>query len=260
MLWQIESPNHEKSILFGTTHLIDQDVFALLSSLDKYISKANVIYIEYDYQNVDNELIYKKLINTGTPISEKLTPNELQRYIVLMKKNHLDLEVFKSASFFETYNLLLNPRMITELPIDFKLIDIAKKNNTPLKGLQPLLPVIDEVLKFDNSYFLLATKALLSDDEDINTKVVLLKSIYFSENLNEILKSIHHQITDTTIASDYIEKVIYSRNKMMFENVSDDLLKGNVFIAVGAAHLGGPKGLLNLLASEGYSLTRLDLS
>jgi len=35
------------------------------------------------------------------------------------------------------------------------------------------------------------------------------------------------------------------------------LQQGNAFIAVGALHLPGETGILNLLAGQGYQITRL---
>ena len=53
---------------------------------------------------------------------------------------------------------------------------------------------------------------------------------------------------------DFEENFIYSRNIKMFERANQKLNKNTVFIAVGAAHLYGEKGLINLLKKEGYIL------
>lgn len=45
----------------------------------------------------------------------------------------------------------------------------------------------------------------------------------------------------------------------MLNSARADLDKGGVFIAVGAAHLGGEKGLLNLLKKSGYKLKKEEL-
>ena len=44
----------------------------------------------------------------------------------------------------------------------------------------------------------------------------------------------------------------------MAERASPELGKGNVFMAVGALHLPGEEGVVELLRSQGFKLTRVD--
>ena len=43
----------------------------------------------------------------------------------------------------------------------------------------------------------------------------------------------------------------------MLEKLEGYLEQGNTFVAVGASHLPGERGLLNLLAEKGYSVERV---
>ena len=45
----------------------------------------------------------------------------------------------------------------------------------------------------------------------------------------------------------------------MYNNVRREMDKGKVFMAVGAAHLGGEQGLLPLFKKAGYKVTRQDI-
>ena len=61
-------------------------------------------------------------------------------------------------------------------------------------------------------------------------------------------------------ASDYfIEAGINARNHRMLESLLGHLAHDRVFIAVGALHLPGKDGLINLLRRNGFVLTPLDL-
>jgi hypothetical protein len=54
------------------------------------------------------------------------------------------------------------------------------------------------------------------------------------------------------------ETMISARNQTMVERAEAILQRGNAFIAVGALHLPGPKGLISLLRRDGYQVTRAD--
>ena len=61
-------------------------------------------------------------------------------------------------------------------------------------------------------------------------------------------------------ASDYfLESGIYARNLRMAESLLPHLENSKVFIAVGALHLPGKEGLLNLLRQNGFELNPLEM-
>jgi uncharacterized protein YbaP (TraB family) len=54
----------------------------------------------------------------------------------------------------------------------------------------------------------------------------------------------------------FYQRLLFDRNTRMVERMRPQLKSGAAFIAVGALHLYGDKGLLSLLAREGYTVTR----
>ena len=57
----------------------------------------------------------------------------------------------------------------------------------------------------------------------------------------------------------FMEQGIDARNHRMIDNLLPHMQQGRVFVAVGALHLPGESGLVNLLRSRGYRLTPLSL-
>jgi len=53
------------------------------------------------------------------------------------------------------------------------------------------------------------------------------------------------------------DEMVYARNADWIPKLEKILANGNVFIAVGADHLTGPKGVVALLQKRGYTLTRI---
>jgi uncharacterized protein YbaP (TraB family) len=53
------------------------------------------------------------------------------------------------------------------------------------------------------------------------------------------------------------QRLLYDRNPRMVERMQPQLQAGSAFIAVGALHLYGDKGLLRLLERAGYRVTRV---
>ena len=55
----------------------------------------------------------------------------------------------------------------------------------------------------------------------------------------------------------FAQRLLFDRNVRMFERMQPQLRAGNAFVAVGALHLYGEKGILSLLQRDGYRVSRV---
>jgi len=73
------------------------------------------------------------------------------------------------------------------------------------------------------------------------------------------LAKIREEILKATNRSEVFQKVYYDdRQKVWTETIDMLVHKNPTFIAVGAAHLPGDQGLLQLLRQEGFTLNPID--
>ncbi|WP_342210988.1 TraB/GumN family protein [Mesorhizobium delmotii] len=54
------------------------------------------------------------------------------------------------------------------------------------------------------------------------------------------------------------ETMVITRNKTMIDRAAPILFKGSAFIAIGALHLPGPDGLIELLRKGGYTVSAVN--
>jgi uncharacterized protein YbaP (TraB family) len=76
---------------------------------------------------------------------------------------------------------------------------------------------------------------------------------------NQQLSAMEKLIAKSEIGSDkkYEELLLTKRNINWVGQLKNIMNKKSVFVAVGAGHLVGEKGLLNLLKKEGYTVEPL---
>jgi uncharacterized protein len=58
-------------------------------------------------------------------------------------------------------------------------------------------------------------------------------------------------------ASSFYERILYERNARWLPRIEQEAARGGVFIAVGAAHLLGERGIVHELRKRGYRVTRV---
>jgi uncharacterized protein YbaP (TraB family) len=71
----------------------------------------------------------------------------------------------------------------------------------------------------------------------------------------ETISYVVMQNGDDRVAAIFNTEVVDRRNYRMLERMQPRLREGNAFIAVGALHLPGDNGLLNLLRNKGYRVS-----
>lgn len=254
LLWEIESPSGRKSILFGTMHYIDERVLHVFKLVEKHMINASSISVEYAPSDEDIPTIEKMLFKTDTHIRDYLTSAEYKKFLDLIKLKNIPLEEIEYASPFHIVNLIVNPKLMTELHLDAQIVAYALDNEIQLNGLEDVNSSAT-ITNFDLKYTVREIKAIINNPEIINIYLEKTKKLYLEENLAEM-----NNLLRTSTPVDFFEQVIVHRNKIMFDALSKIVDEGNAFIAVGAAHLGENEGLLNLLSQSGYKISRIPLS
>jgi uncharacterized protein YbaP (TraB family) len=86
-----------------------------------------------------------------------------------------------------------------------------------------------------------------------------LLAVYKQRDIEGLLalNEVSMQTGDQRLAKDFQRRVIDDRNHRMAERMQQYLQQGKAFVAVGALHLPGEVGLLNLLEQQGYSIRRV---
>jgi uncharacterized protein YbaP (TraB family) len=94
----------------------------------------------------------------------------------------------------------------------------------------------------------------------IDDSMETLNQLYLSRRIAEMFPLLEELLKDypeqaKLAFSEFQLELIDKRNRRMHERALPVIEKGNAFIAVGALHLPGDVGLVELLAKAGYRLT-----
>jgi len=84
-----------------------------------------------------------------------------------------------------------------------------------------------------------------------------LVQLYLARDLAGIMAFNNQPHFDEDIFDRYIQGILYDRNERMLERIIPYLKDGSAFIAVGALHLAGEKGLLQMLKKKNYKITSI---
>jgi uncharacterized protein YbaP (TraB family) len=256
LLWRITNDSNQTvSYLFGTIHIRDQRVFQLGDSVKQAILQCDALFGELDLSDKQamRQIAPSIMVSRDSAFINQVSTADYE----LVKKyvnKHLGL-----------YRLFLNkvkPLFISSLisddlmkheeskPLDFYLQKYASKKDKVVGGLetyQEQLEVLDLISIKEQS------QALVDQVKNLEKEQVLTEQM-IQLYLDEKIDSLYQLDSDTTLQK-IEDELVYKRNATMSKRMYQRILnKQSTFYAVGAAHLGGPQGMIALLRSKGLKV------
>jgi uncharacterized protein YbaP (TraB family) len=173
---------------------------------------------------------------------------------LLMEVEQFD-ENFKQAKPFLVLQFILQ----NSLPENTKsqeseLEKQAIQNDIPLLGLETIdqqLKLFDDLTSFEQKNMILDA---LRNQDKAKLEFKELEELYLLQNLDSLYSFIQK---DNSLPNSRV--FLEERNIRWISLMKNMMSKQKVFFAVGAAHLAGPEGLIELLIKEGYELNAIKL-
>jgi uncharacterized protein YbaP (TraB family) len=259
LLWRVTGKNLTKpTYLFGTMHMICANDIELSDSLKNAISNADKVYLELDMDDMFQMLgaMSHMTMKNDTTLSDLLTPDEYKK----VKAYFEDKGGLLPFSMMEKFKPLLIESMIMEqsskcenmVVMEQLVMEVAKENDKEIKGLETMdyqLGIFDKI-----PYHLQAQQLVKlvehSDDKTDDNEMQVLTDAYRQQQLDKM-----DELTkkDPSI-QEFSDLLLYDRNLNWARKLETLMAKNALVVAVGAGHLPGEKGVINLLRKAGYKV------
>ncbi|MGO9379151.1 MAG: TraB/GumN family protein [Dissulfurispiraceae bacterium] len=263
-MWKIDSPKATVYIL-GTVHMMAKEMYPLDSRIENAFKKSDAYALEFNIDDVTkiqmdtmlSDISYRgddtirDHISTGT---YKTLQKKFSEY-GLPFENMLKFRPWFLAITIETIEyqkLGLDPRY----GIDKYLLQRAEGNKSiiELESFDSQMDLFRNMQEKDQELFLMYTL----NDIETSAKVmdVLLKA-WFEGDANTVEKLMFAPLRENRQLLRIYEELFYERNLNMTDKIVKMLAqKGTYFVAVGAGHLVGSRGIIELLTHKGYTVTQ----
>ena len=265
LLWKISGNGLEKpSYLFGTIHMICADDAGLSANMKKAISNCDEVYFEVDMDNMFEMIgAMKKMKMMGdTTLKDLLSEADYKKVKDYFTENGSMLPF----SMLETYKPMLAASTLEQgsMPCDNTemmeqvIMKEAKGYNKKIKGLETMsyqAGVLDSIPYKLQAEQLVSYIDKANKGEEDGTEMKEMFNAYKSQDLKKLEKML--MTTDAGI-SGFTDILLYHRNQNWVEKLKSLLPEKSLLIAVGAGHLPGQKGVINLLRKEGYKVTPVE--
>ena len=259
LLWKISGNSlQQPSYMFGTMHILCSDDVKLGDSLKNVIKNVGKIYFEVDMDDMMEMMGVMAYIrmNNNQKLSDLLTPEEYKKLQDYFTKNpfQMPLQMMETFKPFFISSIIEEQRMTcpNKKGMEQLIMDEATQYKKEIKGLETMK---FQASVFDSIPYKEQAKELVKSLDSLNesgqqTKELI--AVYKQQDLGKIeaLSSKEDAGMDK-----YMDLLLYNRNTDWVTKIGNLTPTGSYLFAVGAAHLAGNRGVLNLLRQKGYTVT-----
>lgn len=263
LLWKIEGPNIQPSYLYGTIHVYPEKKFVLKEKIRQAFAETEQLVLEIDMSNavsVGLQMFQYAAMKDGMTLDKLISAEDytaIDSYII--SKHGMGLAMIKNWQPSLLSSLVLEKVMPGPI-VGFEevFLEMAQEKDMEVLGLETVRFQCEIFHEMDYQEQAEDLLRVFRAEPEIKELYETMIEIYNQEDVHEI-----HQISvdyykEHPEQTKIIDNLIYTRNQNWIPLIQKYTREKSSFIGVGAGHLGGKKGVINLLREAGFTLTPIE--
>ncbi len=270
VLWQIERDGAAPSYLFGTIHLNDEEILDLPAAAKEAFGKARTAAFEL----LSDEATVKRLraaalYRSGDTLDGLLGPELYSDVVDAAEPYGLNLHQVRVIKPWALIFMLNRPPSVQQAEekgrpiLDAWLYQQAVERGLATVALESVdqhIGVFDDLPEKAQRQLLRSlVQARGTDLTEIERRHAEQVRLYLEGKIGTFLEQARQDENPDNAEINALlwQRLFDQRNLLMVERMAPLLQGGGAFVAVGAGHLPGEEGMLQLLVERGYKVRRL---
>jgi len=261
-LWKVES-KESTSYLFGSIHLGSKDMYPLSDIVNKSYNEADNLVVEINLKPGDEvkmaPMVLKHGFNFLVPLEQRLSAEGLAVYQTVCKEKELPCTSFSSYDAW-LLSVQLSVSMMQqlgyqeELGIDKHFLKLAHQSNKKVINLETALQQFKMISGFNlKQQEIMLVQSLLATDKEIDQLFAAWKT-----GDDKAMIEMFSKGSEQAEIRDMNKALFDDRNIKMTEKISDHMKENKtLFVVVGAGHIVGDMGIVELLRKKGHKVTQI---
>ena len=276
--WRIEKEGVAPSHLLGTIHVADKRVTELPERIDADLDAADSLAVEAteigDLGAAMGALFAKPevlLLQNGQTLDKLIGADRREKVDAMLEGRGIPPASVRTLKpWFIALSLAMPDCAALQAASPTDVLDgtlIARKtaDGSEVVGLETVEDQLDAISSLPMEAQIEQLVALADFGDRMNDAMETMIQLYLKGHIAAIMPTLEAAFPNGGMLvgagegyADFEKTLIDERNLHMVEAMEPLLEKGNGFVAVGALHLPGEKGIVETLRARGWSVTRAD--
>lgn len=262
LLWRVSRKGVAPSHVYGTIHVADPRLAELPAAVRAAFAAAKSLMVEFVPDPYAKErFLEAAMFLDGQTLEGKIGAADFERAFEHLRPIGVSREFVNKLKPWGVLLNLRNPGGTGGSSLDAQLLEGARARRLPLHQIEG---VEEQIFTFDefpmDSQVALLKHSLAHRDELLELAARTLDA-YLAGDLagiwrlrEEFVRRHPHIAAHQAVMT---KRVVHDRSVVMAFRMQRQLRRGNAFVALGALHLYGEKGVLALLEEDGYAVARV---
>jgi uncharacterized protein YbaP (TraB family) len=258
-LWKVNADQNSLYIL-GSIHLLNKEAYPLKQSIENAFEQTNKLILEFDLRSANSDRIQQLMLQKGastdgTVLHQKVSKETYESVVMRAKELGVDIRLLNSFKPWIVATTMAAVKLQklgfdAKLGIDRYFADRAIRSNKPIGGLETAEFQLGLLDQFSAKEQELLLRQSMNEMDHLERNVAEIVRAWKSGDVGSLEK---HLLAGMRDYPEIHRKVIDDRNRRWLPEIEGLLAQGeNALIVVGAAHLVGTNGVIQLLESRGY--------
>ena len=258
LLWRISRDGNALGYVFGTIHVSDTAVTNLPPEVNQALLDSQQFAMEA-LPEPEALISFSKTMffNDESRLEDFVDQAIFERTKEILLQYSVVGEVVSLMKPWSAF-LTMNYPAESGLPLDLVLLAKAKEAGAMTHGLETMqeqADIFDSLLLDEQARLLIDT---VCHYDVVEEDFIAMKSFYLEQDLGGLYNYVNrYSSMQEPLYQDLMYRLIDKRNEKMVERMMPLLKKGDAFIAIGAMHLPGEKGVLALLKKQGFNFSAI---
>lgn len=257
LLWRIEGKDLSKpSYIFGTIHIICSQDYFWTDQMQRCLHAADKICLEMDMDDPKllMEIATGMVDQDGKQLKDYFTPEEYKKVSDYLRDSiGTDIRFIQQMKPAILLSLFAGKSLDCPSQVSYEsnIMDDAKKENKEIIGLEAAAEQLDLLNNIPADSIVKEVLASIEAPADTRQEYAALVAAYKAQDLPKLYELIQNSNDMGEDTGAFLD----ARNKKWISRISEKTKNSSVFFAVGAGHLWGKNGVIQLLRNAGYKVT-----
>ncbi|MCB9046528.1 MAG: TraB/GumN family protein [Chitinophagales bacterium] len=259
LLWKISGKDmRQPSYLFGTIHMICKEQFIWTKAMEKSLEASEEVCMEMDMDDpsILMQIASGMIEGDGKKLQDHFTEEEyklVEKYFA--DSLDIDITMFAGMKPIVLQTLLVPSVQLCDSTVSYEIAisGMAKSQQKEITGLESpaeQIKLMDEIPVDSIIKELLEVASGKTGDDSDNIEMI-------NAYVHQDIPALYELILKSKEQGDNLDAFLDERNEKWIDRMAEHMDQRSVFFAVGAGHLWGEKGLINLLRLQGYTVEPL---
>lgn len=256
LLWQVSGNGlASPSYVYGTIHMICKEDFQFSTTLKEKFRDARYVYLELDMDDPSMMVKMASLsIMKGHTLKDLMSESDYTFLSAYVKDSlGMPMMLFNKMKPITLMSLLYTKALPCSSSESYEqtMVAMAKQQKKDLRGLEKVedqMGVFDQIPDSVEARMILDMIRQMPEQRAQFSEMV---KAYKKEDLQLLSKA----MSESPEWKGFEDIMLSNRNKNWIPVMQTAMKEGSILFAVGAGHLPGQDGVINLLRKAGYTVT-----